>query len=145
MKRRPKRSRRASKEIWMVRVRGTIVPFGAAILLGSMLAACQKSEDAGSPKTATGDTGHGKQIFLTLCATCHGPEGGGVKGLGKNLITSEYVHKASDEQLVAMIEKGRDAKDPLNTTGIAMPPKGGNAGLTTKDIQDVVAFVRTLK
>jgi disulfide bond formation protein DsbB len=33
----------------------------------------------------------------------------------------------------------------LNTTGIAMPPKGGNAALTTKDIQDVVAYVRALK
>jgi disulfide bond formation protein DsbB len=124
---------------------GTFAPFGAVILLGSMLAGCQKSEDAGTAKTAAGDTAHGKQIFLTLCATCHGPEGGGVKGLGKNLVTSEYVHKASDDQLVEMIEKGRDAKDPLNTTGIAMPPKGGNAGLSTKDIQEVVAFVRTLK
>jgi disulfide bond formation protein DsbB len=128
-----------------MRLRGTLAPWGAVILLGSMLAACQKSEDAGAAKTAAGDTAHGKQIFLTLCATCHGPEGGGVKGLGKNLVTSEYVHKASDEQLVAMIEMGREAKDPLNTTGIAMPPKGGNAALTPKDIQDVVAFVRTLK
>jgi mono/diheme cytochrome c family protein len=128
-----------------MRLRGTIARFGAVILLGSMLAGCQKSEDAGVAKTPTGDTAHGKQIFLTLCATCHGPQGGGVKGLGKNLVTSEYVHKASDDRLVELIEKGRDAKDPLNTTGIAMPPKGGNAGLTTKDIQDVVAFVRTLK
>jgi mono/diheme cytochrome c family protein len=77
-----------------MRLRGMFAPFGAVILLGLMLAACQKSEDAGVAKTATGDTAHGKQIFLTLCATCHGPEGGGVKGLGKNLVTSEYVHKA---------------------------------------------------
>ena len=128
-----------------MRLRRTIAPFGAVVLLGSMLAACQKSEDDAAPKTATADAAHGKQIFLMLCATCHGPEGAGVKGLGKNLVTSEYVHKASDEQLVEMIEKGRDAKDPLNTTGIAMPPKGGNAALTTKDIQDVIAFVHTLK
>jgi len=128
-----------------MRLRRTIAPVGALILLGSMLTACQKSEDAAGPKTSAADVAHGRQIFLTLCATCHGPEGAGVKGLGKNLVTSEYVHKASDEQLVEMVEKGRDAKDPLNTTGIAMPPKGGNAALTTKDIQDVIAFVRTLK
>ena len=95
-----------------MRLRGTIAPFGAVMLLGSMLAGCQKSEDAGGAKTATGDTAHGKQIFLTLCATCHGPEGAGVKGLGKNLVTSEYVHKASDEQLVEMIEKGRREGPP---------------------------------
>jgi mono/diheme cytochrome c family protein len=128
-----------------MRLRRTIAPVGAMILVGSMLGGCQKSEDQAAPKPATADVAHGKQIFLTLCATCHGPEGAGVKGLGKNLVTSEYVHKASDQQLVEMIEKGRDAKDPLNTTGIAMPPKGGNAALTTKDIQDVIAFVRTLK
>jgi len=128
-----------------MRLHRTVAPFGAAILIASMLGACQKSEDAAAPKTSGADVANGKQIFLTLCATCHGPEGTGVKGLGKNLVTSEYVHKATDEQLVEMIEKGRDAKDPLNTTGIAMPPKGGNAALTTKDIQDVVAYVRTLK
>ncbi len=128
-----------------MRLRRTVAPLGAVLLLGSVLAACQKSEEAAAPKAATADVAHGKQIFLTLCATCHGPEGNGVKGLGKNLVTSEYVHKASDEQLVQLVEKGRDAKDPLNTTGIAMPPKGGNAALTTKDIQDVIAYVRTLK
>jgi len=122
-------------------LRRTTAPFGALILLGSMLAACQKSEDAAAPKTAAGDPAHGKQIFLTLCATCHGPEGTGVKGLGKNLVTSEYVHKASDERLVEMIDKGRDAKDPLNTTGIAMPPKGGNASLSDGDVSAAVDYM----
>src|SRR4249919_3626475 len=117
-----------------MRLRQTIAPLGMAILLGSLLVACQKSEEAAAPKA--GDTEHGKQIFITLCATCHAADGTGVKGLGKNLVTSEYVHKASDEQLVQLIERGREAKDSLNTTGIAMPPKGGNAALTTKDIED---------
>ena len=126
-----------------MRLRHTIAPLGVAILLGSLLVACQKSEEAAAPKA--GDAVHGKQIFTTLCATCHAADGTGVKGLGKSLVTSEYVHKASDDQLVELVERGRDAKDPLNSTGIAMPPKGGNAALTTKDIQDVVAYVRTLK
>jgi mono/diheme cytochrome c family protein len=128
-----------------MRVRRRIAPLGAVIWLACSLIACQKAEETAATKTATGDAEHGKQIFLTLCATCHAADGTGVKGLGKNLITSEYVHKASDDQLAQLVERGREAKDPLNTTGIAMPPKGGNAALTTKDIQDVVAFVRTLK
>jgi mono/diheme cytochrome c family protein len=128
-----------------MRLRHRIAPLGAVIWLAGSLIACQKSEEPGAAKTATGDSEHGKQIFLTLCATCHAADGTGVKGLGKSLVTSEYVHKASDEQLVRLVENGREAKDPLNTTGIAMPPKGGNAALTAKDIQDVVAYVRTLK
>jgi disulfide bond formation protein DsbB len=128
-----------------MRFRHRIAPLGAAVWLACSLIACQKAEEPTATKTAIGDAEHGKQIFLTLCATCHGADGTGVKGLGKNLVTSEYVHKATDDQLVELVERGREAKDPLNTTGIAMPPKGGNAALTTKDIQDVVAYVRTLK
>jgi hypothetical protein len=54
------------------------------------------------------------------------------------------VRKASDDQLVDLLHKGREAKDPLNTTGVLMPPKGGNPALTEKDLHDVVLYVRTL-
>ena len=118
--------------------------FATVMLLGALLCACQKSSTEGSGETAGADVAHGEQIFMTTCATCHGTDGTGVKGLGKGLVGSEYVHKASDDQLVQMITKGRDAKDPLNTTGIAMPPNGGNAALGDKDLHDVVAYVRKL-
>jgi mono/diheme cytochrome c family protein len=113
------------------------------LLCGVMLSGCQKGSTDGA-KTASADVEHGKQIFTTTCATCHATDGTGVKGLGKSLVASEYVRKASDDQLVDMITRGREAKDPLNTTGVAMPPNGGNAALTEKDLRDVVAFVRTL-
>jgi disulfide bond formation protein DsbB len=86
----------------------------------------------------------GKLQFVASCATCHGPEGGGVKGLGKSLIVSSYVKQHSDDELVAMIDKGREGGDPLNTTGVTMPPKGGNAALTEADLRDVVSFLRTI-
>jgi mono/diheme cytochrome c family protein len=114
-----------------------------ALLLGFALVACQKQSTDGA-KTGTGDAEHGKQVFATTCATCHAMDGTGIKGLGKTLVGSEFVRKSSDDQLVEMITRGRDAKDPLNTTGVAMPPNGGNAALTDKDLRDVVAFVRTL-
>jgi len=120
-----------------------IVGRSIPLLVGLALAACQQGSSDGA-KTASGDVEHGKQIFTTTCATCHATDGTGIKGLGKSLVGSEYVRKASDDQLVDMITRGRDAKDPLNTTGIAMPPNGGNAALTDKDLRDVVAFVRTL-
>ena len=55
-----------------------------------------------------------------------------------------YLGKTDDE-LVAFIKVGRDPSDPLNTTGVAMPPKAGNPALTDDDLYDVVAFVRTLQ
>jgi len=123
----------------------TPIVFGAIVLVGATLGSCQKSSTEGGAQTAGADVKHGEQIFMTTCATCHGTDGTGVKGLGKGLVGSEFVHKASDDQLVQMIMKGRDAKDPLNTTGVAMPPNGGNAALGDKDLHDVVAYVRTLK
>jgi len=122
----------------------TSVVVGTA-LVAAMGGGCQKSSSDGAAQTAGADVKHGEQIFMTTCATCHGTDGTGIKGLGKGLVGSEFVHKASDDQLAQMIARGRDAKDPLNTTGVAMPPNGGNAALQEKDLHDVVAYVRTLK
>ena len=35
--------------------------------------------------------------------------------------------------------------DPLNATGIATLPKGGNLALTDQQIMDIIAYVRTLE
>jgi disulfide bond formation protein DsbB len=85
----------------------------------------------------------GQQLF-TLCAACHGPDARGVPNLGKDLVASEFVHTLSDEELLAFIKTGRPMWDPLNTTGIDMPPKGGNPALTDDDILAIIAYVRTL-
>lgn len=85
----------------------------------------------------------GQQLFA-LCAACHGPDGHGVPNLGKDLVASDFVHTLSDEELLAFIKTGRPMWDPLNTTGIDMPPKGGNPALTDDDILAIIAYVRTL-
>lgn len=92
---------------------------------------------------STGDAAHGKQIFETTCATCHAADGTGVKGLGKPLVGSEFAKKTSEGDLAKMVIEGRPVDDPLNTTKVAMPPRGGNAGLSDGDIADVVAYVKT--
>jgi mono/diheme cytochrome c family protein len=46
--------------------------------------------------------------------------------------------------LVEFIKVGRDAGDPLNTTGVAMPPKGGNPAMSEQEVADIVAFVRSI-
>lgn len=86
---------------------------------------------------------HGESLFVS-CAACHGPDGLGVPNLGKNLVESEFVHSLSDEELVDFIKTGRPIWDAENTTGIDMPPKGGNPTLTDDDILAIVAYLRTL-
>ena len=93
---------------------------------------------------SAGDAAKGKALFASTCAACHGPAGEGVKGLGKDLQTSEFAAGLSDEELLGFIKQGRDMSDPLNTTGIAMPPKGGNPALQDEQITDIVAFIRSI-
>ncbi len=85
----------------------------------------------------------GQQQFM-LCAACHGPDGHGIPNLGKDLIASDFVHSQTDEELLTFIKTGRPIWDPLNTTGIDMPPKGGNPAMTDDDILAVIAYIRSL-
>lgn len=85
----------------------------------------------------------GQAIFGSVCFACHGPDAKGIPGLGKNLIASSFVHGLTDEQLLQFVIKGRDTSDPLNTTGVAMPPRGGNPSLTDDQLRAVIAFIRT--
>ena len=125
----------ASKLVWLA----------TAIVLAGAFTACQKSEEGAANGGAPGDTTHGKMVFTTTCSTCHGVDGTGVKGLGKDLVHSEFVKKSSEADLVKMVNVGRPVNDPLNTTKIAMPPKGGNLALSDQDVRDAVAFVKTFK
>ncbi len=92
-----------------------------------------------------GDPAKGKDLYVQSCSACHGPDATGVKGLGKDMTTSEFVRTRTDEQLLEYTLKGRTPDDPLNTTGVAMPPKGGNPALTDQQIMDIIAHIRTLQ
>ncbi len=108
-------------------------------------AAEQAAPAAAVAEAAAGDAAHGEEIFNQTCIACHGAGGVGVENLGKDMTASEFIAGLSDEELVAFIKAGRDTSDPLNTTGVAMPVKGGNPALSDADLLDVVAYVRTLQ
>ncbi len=112
----------------------------ALLLMAAVtLAAC------GAKPTALGDPIAGRAAFLTSCATCHGADAKGVPGLGKDLTTSEFLRAQSDEQMLAFLLTGRPARDPLNTTGIDMPPKGNNPAFTEDDLENIIAYLRTIQ
>jgi len=82
---------------------------------------------------------------MGTCFTCHGDDATGIEGSGTNLTVSEFIRTKTDAELVEYIKVGREMNDPLNTTGIAMPPYGANPMLTDQDLADVVAYLRTVQ
>jgi disulfide bond formation protein DsbB len=108
-----------------------------------------EESNAGSAEQAEqantqGNPDEGQQMFVQTCSACHGAEGQGVEGLGKDMTTSEFIADKSDAELVEFIKQGRDPSHPLNTTGVAMPPKGGNPALDDEDLYDIVAYIREI-
>ena len=100
-------------------------------------------EQTAAPAAPSAD--HGQQLFTATCTGCHGAQGQGVPHLGKDLQTSQFVSGLSDAQLADFITQGRAVTDPMNTTHVPMPPKGGNPALSSQDIGDIVAYVRQLQ
>jgi disulfide bond formation protein DsbB len=86
----------------------------------------------------------GAKLYGTTCIACHGPDARGMKGTGKDLTTSEFIQRNDDDAMLAFLKKGRNPGDPLNTTGVDMPPKGGNPALSDDDLLDIISYVRAL-
>jgi len=86
----------------------------------------------------------GKTTFMMVCAACHSPKATGIQGLGKPLIGSAFFNSHTDAELLAFLQKGRPVNDPLNTTGVMMPARGGRPTLTDTDLSNVIAYIRSL-
>ncbi len=123
------------------------VPLFILLLLVMALAACGGGEStpADNQPVSAGDPAAGQKLFTSSCAACHGPEGQGVPGLGKDMTGSEFIASQSDEQLVAVIKAGIPPGQAPNDTAVAMPPKGGNPSLSDQDLYHIVAYLRTIK
>jgi len=107
--------------------------------------AAHAAETAGAGEAAlTGDARRGMAVWATTCRSCHGEGGEGLPGQGKDIRESAFIAQRSDGELLAFVKVGRMPFDPLNTTGVQMPPKGGNPLLNDQSLLDAIAFLRTL-
>ena len=142
-------------------IRKRLVLVGASAVAALVIGACAGGAPASTSKPAAqqpaaaakvgdaavkaGDAAKGKDAFGQTCSACHGPAGQGMPGLGKDFTTSEFVKAQTDAQLLDFVKKGRPSSDPLNTTKVDMPPKGGNPAMTDAQIMDIIAYIRTIQ
>ncbi len=115
------------------------------LLLGGALGAAVLLAGCGGSNSSASTSAGGAAKFQAVCAKCHGPKGKGMPELGKDITTSAFVASQTDEQLVAFIKEGRLADHSDNTTGVAMPPKGGDPTISNAQVQQIVDFVRSIQ
>jgi mono/diheme cytochrome c family protein len=79
----------------------------------------------------------GADTYKKKCSACHAVNGAGDTMLGKNLklrvLGSADVQKQSDDELVAVIGKGKNRMPPFDRK------------LSKDQIRDVVKYIRSLK
>ena len=88
---------------------------------------------------------NGQTLFQGTCAACHGQNAEGVTGLGPDMHDNAFIKSKSKADMILFFAAGRSTTDPENTTGIAMPAKGGNSSLTNEELTDIVDYLRTLQ
>ncbi len=120
----------------------------SALAIAMVITACgggsQGTQTTEPVDTVPGNVADGADVYMRSCASCHGGDATGVTGLGKPLIGSAFIAGQSEEELALFIEIGRERNDPANTTGVEMPPKGGNPSLSSQDLRDVAAYLLSL-
>lgn len=102
-----------------------------------------------SDKKIKGDVKHGKQLYAKNCTVCHGANGDGGKGTGVTfsrprdlpviapaLNNSGFLASAPDLMIKTVLMNGREGTPMLSFL---------KQGLSEKDIDDVVAYVRSFE
>lgn len=128
--------------------KNAVVLLSLVFVLSAFLVACGGGGAAPAAEeevVSRGNAENGETLYNTTCIACHGDGGIGVEGLGKPLTTSEFVGGMNDDEFHAFLLVGRPSSDPANTTGVDMPPKGGNPALTDDNLYDIIAYIRGLQ
>lgn len=80
-----------------------------------------------------------ERIYLNICVVCHGDDGSGNMPGVPDLADSDSLFSDSEEEIMARMKSG------IQKPGsIAMPPKGGDPGLTDEQLRSLLRYVRKL-
>lgn len=81
----------------------------------------------------------GQAIYKAHCSACHGNNGKGAFSGVPDFTKKGGVLSQSDSVLLQRIENGYQSPG----AAMAMPPKGGDASLTTAQIKEVLAYLHS--
>ncbi len=82
---------------------------------------------------------NGRKLFDRICAQCHGESGRGY--VGPSITSHDFLKTASDEFIWEMIAYGRTGS-PMKGN---LKGRDGTVDLTRKEINDIVAYIRTFE
>ncbi len=120
----------------------------AVVALAFLYFNCGGNEDSGQSQqeisALKGNPAEGQKYFAQTCSACHGMDAKGLPKLGKDLTTSAFLASESDAELLGFLKQGRLSTDPLNTTGVSMPPKGGNPAFNEQQLSDIISYLRQI-
>jgi mono/diheme cytochrome c family protein len=113
----------------------------SCLLLAGACVAVHADGAAAEPEDQ-GDVGKGRQLYETICTSCHGPYGRGDGPLAKNLTlppadltVAARLETRSDAELVKLLRYGSGSKHT---------PMVVSQTLNEDALRDVVAYLRTL-
>jgi cbb3-type cytochrome c oxidase subunit III len=100
-----------------------------------------RAKQVNAEPQSRGDPRLGKQWFQDICSTCHGKNGDGyiAGGTGTAIGKKGFLSKASDGFIRETIRNGRS-----NTRMLGFSSAAGLAHLSDQEIDDVIAYMRTL-
>jgi cytochrome c oxidase cbb3-type subunit 3 len=97
------------------------------------LAKFESSLTALAPSTDPAVLSQGRQTFMTLCAPCHRPDGGGL--VGPNLCDDYWIHGSNFVDNVKTIWNGVPEKGMVTWRGVLKPA----------EVQAVASFISTFR
>ena len=134
-------------------VHGWRTPMAATVLAGAMLllagptgddrpaAATQATVADSAALVALGDSIFHGRVAGGICASCHGPDAKGVKGLGPDLTDATWLHgDGSTDFVMKLVRSG--VMSPKKSAAI-MPPFGGSP-LDDRQLRAVAMYVKSL-
>lgn len=80
-----------------------------------------------------------EEIYFSNCIVCHGDDGSGNMPGVPDLAENESLFRDSEQAIVERLKSGIQRPG-----GIAMPPRGGNPGLTDEQLLSVLRYVKQL-
>ena len=90
-----------------------------------------------------GNPGPGEPVYAENCAACHGPDGGGITGLGSDLLTSEFMRVGSEEEIVTFITETQPVSG--SPDGGLVHIEGSNPDISEEDAINIIAYLKYLR